>query len=129
MAVKTKEEIMTQLGTYVGDDAGDEVLGLIQDISDTLDNGLQWISTTAYPLSFIEYSQATEDVANVRWLAMCFFKNYERGVGGEEARMSNAEYWYSYLQENPPQPWEDDGPTGRRKFKIMFYLKPYWKRF
>lgn len=38
MAVKTKEEIMAQLGTYVGDDAGDEVLGLIQDISDTLDS-------------------------------------------------------------------------------------------
>lgn len=38
MAVKTKEEIMSQLGTYVGDDAGDEVLGLIQDISDTLDS-------------------------------------------------------------------------------------------
>ncbi len=38
MAVKTKEEIMSQLGAYVGDDAGDEVLGLIQDISDTLDS-------------------------------------------------------------------------------------------
>lgn len=93
-----------------------------------LDNGLQWITTTAYPLTFVQYTHATDDVANVRWLAMCFFKNYERGVGGEEARMSNAEYWYSYLQNNPPQPWHDDDEPTKKRFKIMFYLKPHWKR-
>lgn len=96
-----------------------------------LDNGLQWrydYASSAYPLSFMEFTRATEDVANIRWLAMCFFKNYEQGIGGEEARMSNAEYWYSYLQNNPPQPWHDDDEPTRKKFKIMFYLKPYWKR-
>ena len=38
MAVKTKEEIMSILRDYVGEDTGDNALGLIQDISDTLDN-------------------------------------------------------------------------------------------
>lgn len=37
MSVKTKEELMTQLGAYIGDDTSDEVLGLMKDISDTLD--------------------------------------------------------------------------------------------
>lgn len=38
MAIKSKEEIMTQLQTIIGDDTSDETLTFIQDVSDTLTN-------------------------------------------------------------------------------------------
>ena len=89
-------------------------------------NSVQWISTQTYPLSFYQFSQATIAQYTIEWLALCFFKDYERGVGGETARQNNALYWYQYLLANPPQPWEPTEVT--KKFKLMFYLKPWWKR-
>ena len=38
MAIKSKEEIMTQLQTIIGEDTSDETLTFIQDVSDTLAN-------------------------------------------------------------------------------------------
>lgn len=36
MAVRTREEIMSQLQTIVGEDTSDETLAFIQDVSDTI---------------------------------------------------------------------------------------------
>lgn len=36
MAVKTREELMQSVKTFLGDDTSDEALALVQDISDTL---------------------------------------------------------------------------------------------
>lgn len=46
MAIRTRDEIMTQLQTMVGEDTSDETLTFIQDVSDTLgaDNSAQRIS-------------------------------------------------------------------------------------
>lgn len=46
MAVRTRDEIMAQLQTIVGDDTSDETLAFIQDISDTIgtDNSAQRIT-------------------------------------------------------------------------------------
>lgn len=38
MAVKTRDEIMSQLQTIIGEDTSDETLTFIQDVSDTLGN-------------------------------------------------------------------------------------------
>jgi len=38
MAIRTREEIMNQLQTVLGDNVSDEALGLIQDVSDTISN-------------------------------------------------------------------------------------------
>ena len=38
MAVRTRDEIMTQLQTLIGEDTSDETLAFIEDISDTLGN-------------------------------------------------------------------------------------------
>lgn len=58
--------------------------------------GLQWISTTDYPISFEEFSTSTE---SCEYLASAFLKNYERaGVEVEETRRSNARYWYDFLK-------------------------------
>lgn len=36
MAVKTREELMSSIKNYLGEDTSDEALSLVQDISDTL---------------------------------------------------------------------------------------------
>lgn len=60
-----------------------------------LENGLQWISTEQYPMSFEEFTtsnQRPEDLASV------FLYNYERaGVAAENERRENALNWYLYL--------------------------------
>lgn len=89
--------------------------------------GFQWITRQEYPLSFYEFTQATTADYSLDWLTMCFFSNYERGEGGEQARKNNAAYWYQYFTGHPPTPPTPE-PTQRRKFPIMFYLKPKWKR-
>ena len=83
--------------------------------------GYQWITTQSYPLSF---EQFTKSMTDPETLAMTFFKNYERGVGGEAARQSNARYWYDYMMQNPPGPV----PVNYGNFNFMLYLKPNWKR-
>lgn len=61
-----------------------------------LDNNLQWIPTSEYPISFEEFTQSTE---SPEYLASAFLKNYERaGVEAEETRRSNARYWYDNLE-------------------------------
>lgn len=46
MAIRTREELMAQLQTMVGEDTSDETLSFIQDVSDTLgaDNSAQRIT-------------------------------------------------------------------------------------
>lgn len=83
--------------------------------------GYQWITSQSYPLSFAQFSQSAE---SPEYLARCFFANYERGTGSTVPRENNARTWYNYLLENPPGPV----PSGSSKMKIMFYLKPKWKR-
>lgn len=38
MAIKTKEEIMTSLHTLIGDSTDDSALGILEDVSDTIDD-------------------------------------------------------------------------------------------
>lgn len=107
-------------------------------VDDATPNQGQWISKPSYPMSFTQFTQST---ASASYLAMAFFTDYERGVGGETERQNNAEYWFSYLLQNPPGPWVPPGPgpeppgpgpgptpPSGKPFKIMFYLKPWWKR-
>ena len=84
--------------------------------------GFQWITTSVYPLSFYQFTQAEQPDYSIEWLAMCFFKNYERGVGGENVRQSNAVAWYTYFTGHPPvPPTPGPSPSGSSTFNIMFY--------
>lgn len=83
--------------------------------------GYQWVTTQSYPLSFEEFTHSRLDPET---LALTFFKNYERGIGGEEARQANARTWYDYLMNDPPGPM----PVNSGTFNFTLYLKPYWKR-
>lgn len=81
-----------------------------------LQNGLQWISTIEYPLSFTEFTQSVD---TPEFLASAFLKNYERaGVEVEETRRRNARYWYDNLNGGTPiQP--------RRKMPLWMYLRKF----
>lgn len=58
-------------------------------------NGLQWISTEDYPLSFDEFKVST---ASPSYLAQAFLRNYERPADQDQpARSTQAEKWYTYL--------------------------------
>ena len=89
-------------------------------------DSLQWIARSPYNLSFYQFTQATAAQYGIAWLSDCFFYSYERGTAGVYDREQNADYWLTYLRTHPPQPWEP--VEEKSKFKIMFYLKPWWKR-
>lgn len=62
-----------------------------------LENGLQWIATDEYNLTFEEFSKS---VKSVEWLASAFLKCYERaGVEVEETRRANALKWNNFLKD------------------------------
>lgn len=89
-----------------------------------IDKYADYYPTTTYPLSYASYkttNASPEDCASI-WM-----HNYERpgSYGGESLRRSAARYWYDLLStyEVPDSPESD-----AKKFKIMFYLKPKWKR-
>lgn len=63
------------------------------------DNGLQWIPTTQYPLSFIEFSTSKESPYN---LALAFLSNYERPFDpNQPIRGEQANFWFEYLGGKP----------------------------
>lgn len=59
-------------------------------------NGLQWISTSAYPMSFNEFSRSYLPVAE---LTAAFMYNYERPASYTTltTRQTQAQYWFSQL--------------------------------
>lgn len=62
----------------------------------------QWITTDAYPISFIDF---TTSIESPRWLAEAFVANYERcsSLDKEKAERGDAaEYWYNFLLPYAP---------------------------
>ena len=67
-----------------------------------LENGIQWIKTQSYPMSFYEFSISTQ---TPRYLAMAFLKNYERPADpNQPIRGDQAEFWWDYLSTDVPIP-------------------------
>jgi murein DD-endopeptidase MepM/ murein hydrolase activator NlpD len=65
-------------------------------------NGLQWISTIDYPLSFQQFKTSSE---TPEYLGQAFLRNYERPADqNQPARSTQARYWYDTLS--------GDGSTG-----------------
>jgi hypothetical protein len=93
-----------------------DIDGQIERIVYEKNSGLQWGSTSSYPMTFEEFSQSTETPS---YLAMAFITNYERPkVLDQPNRATQAEYWYNTLQHIPtPQ------PTKKKKMPLYFYLR------
>lgn len=75
--------------------ANDHVNGEKHRILYELNNGLQWYSTSSYPMTFLQFSQSTDTPEN---LAYAWLYNYERPASlNQPARQTQARYWYDNL--------------------------------
>lgn len=83
-----------------------------------LENNLQYYKTTAYKLTFRQFSQSNE---SPEYLAYAFLNNYERPKNRNQPnRQTQARYWYNFLsgheggepnpEPDPPTPIEPDPP-------------------
>lgn len=111
----------TKYSNWAGTDWRTNYDKQVERIQYELVNGLQWEQRHGFTETFQEFSVST---ASVDTLAEMFFWCYEYGTW-DSSRISNARYWYQYLIDNPPGP---SPIIGGNKMKIMFYLKPKWKR-
>lgn len=90
----------THYSDWAGDGWQDNGQKEMERIIYELENHLQWISTSIYPMTFREFSQSDKPPA---YLAQAFLYNYERpAVKPQPARSRQAEYWYEYLAGHPP---------------------------
>ena len=94
-----------------------------------LENDQQWQPVLWHGMTFREFAQSTDSVYT---LTEAFLRAYENPADPSASlsiRQSNSAYWYEYFTGNPPTP-PTPGPTpgSSNKFKLMFYLKPKWKR-
>lgn len=87
-----------------------------------LENGLQWIPTTDYPISFHDFLYGDYPLD---YLAKAFLHNYERPKVYDDAnRVAKATYWYKYLKgEDPDPPGPGPGPTESGQMWWIYYLK------
>lgn len=85
-----------------------------------------------YNLTFQEFQTGIDRNGNpipLDYLTGAFELCYEKPADWAASnsynyRTSNASYWYTYFQGHPPTPVTDDD-----SFNIMFYLKPFWKKY
>ena len=90
----------TNYSDWAGDGWQDNGQKEMERIIYELENHLQWISTSLYPMTFRDFSQSDKPPA---YLAQAFLYNYERpAVKPQPARSRQAEYWYEYLVGHPP---------------------------
>lgn len=90
----------TKYSEWAGTDWQDNGQKEMERIIYELENHLQWISTSLYPMTFRDFSQSDKPPA---YLAQAFLYNYERpAVKPQPARSRQAEYWYEYLAGHPP---------------------------
>jgi hypothetical protein len=74
-----------------------------------VENGAQWITKAAYPISFQEFTVSTE---SPEYLAYAFITNYERPANPDQpARATQARYWFDTLSGSvtPPDNGGDPG--------------------
>lgn len=98
-------------------------------------NNAQWMSTSAYPMSFQEFKKST---ASPSYLALVFLANYERPLNPyQPIRGTQAQTIYNYLKGFKPEvpdgaiingefnPDDSQGNAGqnKKKWKFIYYLK------
>src|SRR5690606_21189780 len=71
-----------------------------------LQNGVQWISTSDYPMTFKEFKVSTQ---SPEYLAQAFLRNYDRVTAqNPPIRSTQVSYWWDVLGEgetiDPPDP-------------------------
>lgn len=89
-------------------------------------SGIQWLQTTAYPITFNDFVHST---ASVGYLARAFLLNYERPADQSETvqeyRVTLAEYWYTFLSNVNINP--STKRKRRRKYNFVLFGKKQWR--
>jgi len=84
-------------------------------------NGLQWIATSEYPMSFNEFKTSEDSPYN---LAMAFLRNYERPADpNQPQRGEQAMAWYQYLTGVSPTPPIPGITNKKNKFNFVLFDK------
>lgn len=87
-----------------------DINGQIERIQEEVNTNTQWIATSAFPMSFYEFTQSTDTPYN---LAMAFIANYERPENpNQPIRGEQAEYWASVLSFTFTPRLNSDGMQG-----------------
>ncbi len=87
-----------------------------------VENGLQWIETDAYPLTFKQFTTSAE---SPEYLAQAFLYNYERPASLDQPnRSTQAREWFEFIQGiypniPTPQPTPND-QKGMSKLLLYF---------
>ena len=85
----------TSWATSNGYSIGD-INGQLDRLQYEIDNDLQWISTTSYPLSFHDFKFSNE---TPEYLAQAFLINYERPNNQNQPnRSTQARFWFDYFE-------------------------------
>lgn len=85
-----------------------------------LENGLQWIATSAYPMSFAEFA-ASDDTPE--HLAQAFLYNYERPASLDQPhRSTQARAWYDLIAGDVPTPSPTPTVTRKEMSKLLLYF-------
>ena len=79
-----------------------------------VENGVQWIKTNDYPLSFWDFVKSEE---SPEYLAMAFLRNYERPADPDQPiRATQARYWWDYFENITPPPEPEIRVQNTRKW-------------
>lgn len=80
----------------------DDMDSNLKRINFEVDNGIQWIKTSKYNYSFVDFKVKTDTPYN---LGMAFLANYERPANPNQTiRGKQAEEWFTFLDGKPPAP-------------------------
>ena len=100
----------------------DDLYGQLERIRFEMENGLQWIETERYPMSFSEFSTSTE---NLTYLTNAFMNNYERPADtNQPQRAYYARQWWAHFnggEEPDPEPDPEPEPVPVKKGMLLIY--------
>lgn len=101
-----------------------DIDGQLNRIIYELENGLQWIATDTYNMTFAEFSRSSDDVGD---LAYAFMYNYERPASLDQPqRKINAETWLQFITNNggATLPEANDKPKKAKEMsRLLFYFQ------
>jgi len=81
----------------------------------------RWIINPDYPynLSWDDFIHYDSEEHSAEWLAMAFFRNYERGSYLPTYRQDCAYWYYEYFMCRTPQPVPPYDPTSYRRYQVQ----------
>lgn len=108
-----------------GSNYGD-IVGQVARIKYEVENGLQWIPTSKYNLTFTDFTQSNRSVEE---LAQAFMYNYERPANLDHPeRSTQARAWYNYFINAGETPEPPPAAQNKPISKLLMYYTAIKRR-